>query len=148
MSAALTSRRRVHRRRGFSLVELMVVIVIIGLLTTLVVPNVLKRLSTSQWAAVESDLTTIHQSLAGYALDHSGRYPLDIEALVTPDESGHAYLDRRTVPRDPWGAPYLYEPPSGAESRPRVYTLGKDGAAGGDGDDRDLSNLDVLDGEG
>lgn len=125
-------------RAGFTLAELMVVIVIIGLLATLVVPNVVRRLFAATRAKAEADIVTIAQSLDSYAVENMGRYPDTLEALVTPDENGHTFLNRETVPTDPWGQPYIYEPPSGGR-KPNVISYGKDTAPGGEGDDADIT---------
>jgi general secretion pathway protein G len=133
-------------RSAFSLIELMVVIAILGLLTTLVVTKAGDRFSDAQWATVRSDLRTIDSALEQYSLKNAGRYPDDLGALVRPDEHGNTYLKQRFIPKDPWGFSYGYEPPSGFRSLPNVYTLGRDGAVGGEGDDRDLSIIDLLEG--
>ena len=127
-----------NTRAGFTLAELMVVIVIIGLLATLVVPNVVRRLCTATRAKAEADISTIAQSLENYAVENMGRYPDSLEALVQPDENGHTYLNRETVPTDPWGNAFIYEPPSGGRKL-NVISYGKDGQPGGEGDDADIS---------
>ena len=127
-------------RQGFSLAELMVVIVIIGLLATLVVPNVLDRLTTSQIAIAKADITTIDEAVTTYMLENLGKYPETLQELVTPDENGKRYLDRDLVPTDPWGNEYGFQPPSGGQ--PYVITcFGRDGVPGGDGDDKDFTNI-------
>ena len=125
-------------RAGFTLAELMVVIVIIGLLATLVVPNVVRRLFAATRAKAEADISTIAQSLDQYAVENLGRYPESLEVLVQPDEQGHTFLNRETVPTDPWGQPYIYEPPSGGRKL-NIISYGKDQAPGGEGDDADIS---------
>ncbi|NOT31578.1 MAG: type II secretion system major pseudopilin GspG [Planctomycetes bacterium] len=125
-------------RAGFTLAELMVVIVIIGLLATLVVPNVVRRLFAATRATAEANIMTIAQALDSYAVENMGRYPDTLEALVTPDENGHTFLNRETVPTDPWGQPYVYEPPSGGRKL-NVISYGKDTAPGGEGDDADIT---------
>jgi general secretion pathway protein G len=136
-----------RRRAGFSLAELMVVIVILGLLATLVVPNVVRRLSAAMGGKAKSDIMAIHNALSEYAINNAGRYPDGLEPLVTPDENGHTYLDMRSVPRDPWNNEYMYEPPTTGEGRPRVYSYGKDGQPGGEGDDADIDNWSIVDGK-
>ena len=125
-------------RKGFTLAELMVVIVIIGLLATLVVPNVVKRLLYATRAKAEADIVAIAQSLDEYAVQNMGRHPDSLEALVTPDSNGHTYLQRETVPVDPWGNAYVYEPPAGGRKL-NVISYGKDGTPGGEGDDADIT---------
>ena len=128
-----------HRlRAGFTLAELMVVIVIIGLLATLVVPNVMKRLFKAQRTKAEADISALDNAIELYMIENNGRYPETLEVLVTPDENGESYLKQISVPRDPWDNEYYYEPPSGG--RPyNIYSYGKDGSPGGDGDDADIT---------
>jgi general secretion pathway protein G len=143
-------RRSGHGRRreqGFSLAEMMVVIVIIGLLATLVVPNVMQRLSRAFGGKAKADIVSITNALDEYALNNSGKYPDSLEALVTPDENGHAYLRAKAIPLDPWKAEYMYDPPSPGETEPRVYSYGKDGAPGGEGDDADIDNFTIKEGK-
>lgn len=135
---------RARRRAGFSLAELMVVIVIIGLLATLVVPNVVRKLKVAFGGKVKADIIAIEDALNEYAV-MNGRYPDSLEALVTPDEQGYTILNRTTIPLDPWKNEYQYEPPSGTETRPRIYTLGADGAPGGEGEDADIDNWSIRD---
>jgi len=131
-------RTRHATRAGFTLAELMVVIVIIGLLATLVVPNVVRRLFTATRAKAEADIVAIAQSLDQYAVENMGKYPDSLEALVTEDENGHTFLNRETVPTDPWGQPYVYEPPAGGRKL-NVISYGKDTVPGGEGDDADIT---------
>ena len=128
-------------RRGFTLAEMMVVIVIIGLLATLVVPNVLQRFSFAQTKKAQVDLGAIESALTEYAVANGGRYPDSLEVLVTPDVNGHTYLKGSRVPKDPWNNEYLYDPPGPGQPLPRVYSYGKDGQPGGEGDDGDLDSL-------
>jgi len=134
-------------RRGFTLAEVMVVIVIIGLLATLVVPNVLQKLAKANVVKAKADIHTIALAVTGYAVENGGREPESIDALITPDANGHTYLDRETLPTDPWGHPYVYEPPPAGSDRFRVISFGKDGQPGGDGDDADIDNVRIQNGE-
>lgn len=136
-----------NRRSAFTLAELMVVIVIIGLLATLVVPNVVRKLFVANVAKAKADITTIAEAITTYAIENSGRYPESIELLVTPDSSGHTYLEQDTVPKDPWGNEYIYEPAVGGNQRFRVISYGKDGVPGGDGDDADIDNIKIKNNE-
>lgn len=138
-----------HRRRaGFTLAEMMVVIVIIGLLATLVVPNVLQRLGKANEGKVKSDITAISSALEEYAMNNAMRFPDSMEVLVTPDVNGYTYLKQKTLPKDHWQREYMYEPPQPGQPEPRVYSLGKDGAQGGEGEDRDIDNFTIRDGDG
>jgi general secretion pathway protein G len=128
--------RLARARRGFTLAEMMVVIVIIGLLATLVVPNVLQKFFTAAQEKAKADITAIVSALNEYAIRNNGKYPESLEALVTPDPNGYRYLQAQKVPKDPWKQEYLYEPPTPGSGQPdpRVYSYGKDGQPGGDDD--------------
>jgi general secretion pathway protein G len=139
---------RKHRRDGgFSLAELMVVVVIIGLLATLVMRNVMKNLADANLTKAKADIQTLAAACEEYAIDHGTRFPESLEELVTPNERGHRYLKQEVVPKDPWGNEYVYEPPNSASPDPLIYSLGKDGSRGGEGDDADISNKDILAGK-
>jgi general secretion pathway protein G len=129
-----------HRRAGFSLAELMVVIVILGLIATIVVPNLMDRFGYAQRKKAKIDITVLDQAVTTYMTENDGRYPDSLEILVTPDEHNKTYLrGYKSVPLDPWKHPYQYEPPSSGQDF-RVYSFGKDGQPGGDGDDADITN--------
>jgi general secretion pathway protein G len=134
------------RRQGFTLVELMVVIVILGLLATLVVPKVVDKLGFANEKKAAADVTAIYNAVNEYALLNGGKFPDSLEALIAPDEHGRAILDREEVPTDPWGTPYFYEPPGPGQPKPRVGSYGKDGQPGGEGDDQDIDNVSVQSG--
>jgi general secretion pathway protein G len=134
---------RRNARTGFTLAELMVVIVIIGLLATLVVPNVVRKLFVANVAKAKADIVAIAEAVTDYAVQNGGRFPDNLEALVTPDENGHSYLDQETVPKDPWGNEYYFEPPPSGSQKFRVISYGKDGAPGGEGDDADIDNVKI-----
>jgi general secretion pathway protein G len=134
---------QIARRAGFTLAEMMVVIVIIGLLATLVVPNVMQKFGQGQKAKATVDITNVVNALNEYAMNNSGRYPDSLEALVTPDQKGYTYLNQKSVPKDPWGVEYGYEAPQPGQPEPRVYTLGRDQSPGGEGDDGDIDNFSI-----
>lgn len=136
-----------RRRAGFTLAEMMVVIVILGLLATLVVTNVMKNLGTAMTGKVQSDIVAIENALENYAINNAMKYPDSLEPLVTPDVNGHTYLKGTQLPKDPWKNEYQYEPPGPGQPLPRVYTLGKDMQPGGEGDDRDIDNIMIRNGE-
>ena len=123
--------------RGFTLIEIMVVIVILGVLAALVVPNVLSRTDDARIAAAKSDLGAIRQALKLYRLDNQ-RYPTTeqgLAALVTkptitpapPNWKPGGYLEK--LPRDPWGRPYQYLNP-GLKGEVDIFTYGADGDIG------------------
>ena len=132
--------QKTARRAGFTLAELMVVIVILGLLATVVAPNVIGYLAQGKWTKVKADIKALDEAVNSYAARNMGKFPDSLQALVNPDEYGHAYLKRKTIPKDPWGFEYRYEPPmSGSEYR--IFTYGADGIPGGEKDDKDYDNL-------
>jgi general secretion pathway protein G len=141
---ALSDRRRA---RGFTLIEIMVVIVILGVLAALVVPKVMSRPDEARIIAAKQDIASIMQALKLYRLDN-GRYPTSeqgLQALVSKPAAepvpnnwkGGGYLDR--LPKDPWGQPYQYLNP-GVRSELDVFSFGADGQAGGTGNDADIGN--------
>ncbi|MET0320422.1 MAG: type II secretion system major pseudopilin GspG [Duganella sp.] len=136
--------------RGFTLIEIMVVVVIMGVLAALVVPKLLSRTSESRVAAAKVDIATIMQSLKLYKLDNQ-RYPTTeqgLQALLEKPTSGPAangwkaggYLEK--MPKDPWGNPYQFLSP-GIKGEVDVYSLGADGQPGGAGDDADVGSWDT-----
>ena len=145
------NRRKIRRAaaRGFTLIEIMVVVVIIGLLAAIVAPNFFSQVDTATRNAAISDIRGIETSLNLYRLDNF-RYPTTAEglqALVTNPggavaETWKQYLQR--VPTDPWNVPYQYRSPgqqSGGDFD--VFTLGRDGQEGGDGQDGDIGNWNL-----
>jgi general secretion pathway protein G len=131
--------------RGFTLIEIMVVVVILGILAALIAPQVISRIDDAQITKVRQDLRAIDSALKLYRLDRF-RYPTTDEglnALVTPPSDSSVpwptggYLDR--LPKDPWNRPYLYAQP-GRQGEFDVFTLGRDGVQGGDGVDADIGN--------
>ncbi len=127
---------------GFSLIELMVVIVIIGLLTTVVVVNVLPSQDRAMVEKARADVQTISQALEMYKMD-TLRYPsLDegIDVLAKAPEGGlrtEGYI--KGLPRDPWGNPYQYLIP-GEHGKYDVFSYGADGRPGGEGLNADIGN--------
>jgi len=133
-------------RAGFSLAEIMVVIVIIGLLATLVVQKVVPMIFKAGTQKAKSDIRSISEAVKIYAIENNGRYPESLEVLVQEDEKGFTILEGESVPKDPWGFEYFYEPPVTGDNF-IVGSYGKDGAAGGDGENRDITNVMIRNGE-
>jgi len=133
------------RSRGFTLIEIMVVIVILGVLAALIVPRVMDRPDQARVIAARQDIAAIMQSLKLYRLDNQ-RYPTTeqgLEALVTRPTTEpmppnwKQYLDK--APIDPWGKPYQYLNP-GVKGEIDVFSLGADGQPGGTGVDADIGS--------
>ena len=136
-----------RRQRGFTLIEIMVVVVIIGLLAALVAPSLIGNIDRAQVNRAMADIRSIETALNLYRLDNF-RYPSTdqgLEALVSnPGEAAapnwKAYL--RSLPTDPWNQPYQYVFP-GQRSEFDLFTYGADGVAGGDNIDSDIGNWDL-----
>lgn len=140
--------RRPDRRAGFTLVELMVVIVIIGLLATVVAINVLPSQDRAMTGKARADVATLEQAVETYRLDNLV-FPTTeqgLQALVAPP-AGLAQPERyrdggyvRRLPEDPWGNPYQYRHPSVHGGQFDVWSWGADGREGGEGNDADIGN--------
>ena len=132
-------RRKARKARrqedGFTLVEMMVVIVIIGLLATIVIINVMPAADRAAVTKARADIQTLEQAAEMYRLDNM-RYPTTEEGLQALVTANHI----RRLPNDPWNRPYVYAAP-GANGRPfTISTLGADGRPGGDGENADITN--------
>jgi general secretion pathway protein G len=135
----------VRRARGFTLLELMVVVVIIGVLAALIAPAVLERAEQAKVTAARTDVSNLMNALKLYRLDN-GRYPSSeqgLDALVNKPTVGaipnnwKPYLDK--LPNDPWQRPYQYANP-GVHGEIDVFSFGADGQPGGEGNDADIGS--------
>lgn len=138
MNIALSSR---SRKKGFTLIELLIVMVIIGLIAALVGPRLFPKLGKGKQSAAKAQIELLGQALDQYRLD-VGRYPTTQEGLnslnVNPgiDRWQGPYL-KKELPQDPWGRSYQYQCP-GNHGEYDLYSLGLDGAPGGEGEDADV----------
>lgn len=150
-------RQASHRRpqqkrtaRGFTLIEIMVVVVIMGILAALVVPKLMGRTDDARVAAARQDIATVMQGLKLYRLDNQ-RYPTTeqgLQALIIKPTSGPisngwktgGYLDK--LPKDPWGNPYQFLSP-GIKGEVDVFSYGADGQPGGAGNDADIGSWEL-----
>ena len=149
MSQNIEQGRHHLRQRGFTLIEIMVVVIIIGILAAIVAPNVIGRVDDAQITKAKAEISNIENAMKFYRLDNFA-YPSTeqgLDALVTKPADPNVknwksggYLDR--LPEDPWGNPYIYLSP-GNNREIDIYTLGRDGQPGGEGIDADIGNWDL-----
>ena len=143
----LINRHPQRPQHGFTLIEIMVVIVILGILAALVVPKIMSRPDEARMVAAKQDIASLTQALKLYRLDNQN-YPTSeqgLQALAQKPSSPPipnnwktgGYVDR--LPKDPWGYDYQYLNP-GLKSEIDVFSLGADGAAGGEGNNADIYN--------
>jgi general secretion pathway protein G len=133
---------------GFTLIEVMIVIVILGVLAALIVPKIMGRPDEARIVAARQDIATIMQALKLYKLDNR-RYPVEnqgLNALVKKPttepipENWKSYLEK--MPQDPWGNPYQYLSP-GLRGDVDVFSYGADGKPGGEGIDADIGSWNL-----
>lgn len=139
-----------RRNAGFTLIEIMVVVVIMGILAALVVPKLMGRTDDARITATRTDIATLMQALKLYKLDNQ-RYPSTeqgLQALIAKPTTGTipngwkegGYLDK--LPKDQWGKPFQYLSP-GIKGEVDVFSLGADGMPGGTGNDADIGSWDL-----
>jgi general secretion pathway protein G len=137
---------------GFSLIEIMVVMIIIGILAALVAPRLIQRADEARVTEARIQIKNFETALKMYKMDN-GIYPSTdqgLSALVHPPLSGEipenfregGYLEKKSLPADPWNNPYVYISP-GESSDYDIISQGADGKPGGDKYDADISNLDI-----
>jgi len=138
--------------RGFTLIELMVVLVILGVLASLIVPRIMSRPEEARRIKARVDIQSLETALKLYNLDN-GDYPTTeqgLQALIDPPARGvlpmkwrdGGYLEKRKVPQDPWGNDYIYLSP-GTQGDFDLISYGADGELGGEGKDEDVVNWEL-----
>lgn len=144
MSWSAATARIPSRVRGFTLLELLVVVAIIALLVGYVAPRYFSQVGKSEVSLARAQIDSLEKALDQYRLD-TGHYPSTEQGLAAlqtrpanePKWSG-PYM-RKTVPPDPWGQPYRYQSP-GSHGEFDLYSYGKDGQSGGEGEAVDIGN--------
>lgn len=142
----------IRRREGFTLIEIMVVVVILGILAGLIVPRIMSRPEEARRTKAALQIRSFESALKLYKLDN-GVYPTTeqgLEALIKKPESGNVpkkwrdggYLESSKVPRDPWGNPFVYLLP-GEHGEFDLSSYSRDGQKSGDGDDEDINNWEL-----
>lgn len=143
-----------RRESGFTLIEIMVVLVIIAILGALIAPQIIGQVDNARIKATKLDIRTLTTALDMYQMDNF-RYPTTeqgLEALIKAPEveplarnwRPQGYLRSKAVPKDQWGNDYIYRQPSAQQGGAYdLYTLGADGQPGGEGADADFSNWNI-----
>ena len=149
IGARPVGRKNRRNQGGFTLIEIMVVVIILGILAAIVAPNVIGRIDDAQISRVQQDLRGIENALKFYRLDNFA-YPTSeqgLDALVSKPADPNirnwkagGYLDR--MPQDPWGNTYEYLSP-GQNGEIDIFTYGRDGRPGGEGIDADIGNWNL-----
>jgi general secretion pathway protein G len=144
--------RRILNPKGFTMIELMVVIVILGILAAIIAPRLVGRTDEARITKARVDITNLETALKLYKLDN-GVYPTTeqgLQALVEAPETGTAprswreggYLEKNRVPKDPWGNEFVYLSP-GVNGDFDLSSYGADGLAGGEGINADINNWEI-----
>lgn len=139
-------------QKGFSFIELMVVVVILGILAGMIVPRYMGRTDEAKAVKAKVDIAAIETSLKMYRLDN-GVYPSTEQGLMAlieppsiepaaPNWNENGYLDKKQVPKDPWAREYLYLCP-GVNEEFDIISYGADGAPGGDGKNADINSWEL-----
>ena len=145
-------KNRYSKQAGFTLIELMVVIIILGVLAGMIIPRVMGRPDEARQAKAKIQIESFESALKLYKLDNGG-YPTTeqgLKALVEAPTAGNlpknwrqgGYLEKGKVPKDPWGNDFVYVSP-GSHGDFDLSCLGKDGEAGGEGVDKDINNWEI-----
>ena len=138
--------------RGFTLIEIMVVIIILGILAVYIGPKIMGRPGEAKQVKAQVDISALETALKLYKLDNGG-YPATEQgllALVEKPETGNVpkkwkeggYLDKGKVPKDPWGNDFVYLSP-GVHGDYDIISYGRDGVPGGEGEDKDINSWEI-----
>ncbi len=141
-----------RNEKGFTFLELMVVVVILGILATYVAPKFMGRTDDARSVKAKVDIASIETSLRMYRLDN-GQYPTTEQGLLALIEkpstdpipsnwSEKGYLEKKKIPKDPWGKEYIYLSP-GVHDEYDVISHGADGASGGEGKNKDINSWEL-----
>lgn len=133
MNRIPNARAAAAAQRGFTLVEIMVVIVILGLLATIVSTSVLGQSEKAAISTAEMNVGRIKEVVDNYMVQNQRRIP-DWEDLLTPDEKGYRYIEREDPPVDPWGNRYVITVDPEFQNKPMVVSYGPDGREGTEDD--------------
>ena len=142
----------IHNEKGFSFIELMVVVIILGILASMIVPRYMGRTDEAKIVKAKIDIVAIETSLKMYKLDN-GTYPSTEQGLAALIEkptteptavnwSENGYLDKKRIPKDPWQREYLYLCP-GVNGDYDILSYGADGAPGGEGKNQDIKSWEI-----
>ncbi|MBF0223951.1 MAG: type II secretion system major pseudopilin GspG [Desulfobacterales bacterium] len=152
MESKMTKPNCLKNNQGFTLIELMVVIVILGVLAGLIVPKIMGTPGQAKQLKAKMQIESLESALKLYKLDNN-IYPeteQGLQSLVEPPSAGKlpqnwrqgGYLDKGKVPKDPWNNEFVYLSP-GVHGEFDILSYGRDGVPGGDGEDKDISNWEI-----
>jgi len=136
-------RKRDAGRSGFSMIELMVVIVIIGMLAALVGVNVMGNLGTAEVNTAKAQIQNLKTAVMSYRLEFK-KFPDNLDQLVN-NSKNKSFLDPPKVPKDPWGNDFIYKKPGSNGAQYEIISYGSDGSPGGTDTAADISSTDMSD---
>jgi general secretion pathway protein G len=140
--------RNIDSTRGFTMMELLVVLVIVGLLAALVGPTLYKRINPAKQSVAQAQIENFMAALDAFFIDN-GEFPTEQQGLLALREkpagvnTWHGPYLKKVIPKDPWGNPYVYRSP-GRNGGYEIIALGKDGSEGGEGGGQDIVSWDAI----